>query len=282
MIAGVTNNSLIAAIFGSTAVRRAHRSHPVETGRSADKINPLTPPAYPDQVDSVELSDVGRRAARAAAQPSSGAASPQVAGYRNVEREPPSTQQPREGTDRPTAPAPEEEAQVEKLRETDREVRRHEQAHQAAGGDLVRGGASYEFRTGPDGRQYAVGGEVQIDTSSVPGDPQATIAKMQRVRRAALAPANPSSQDRAVAAGARAQENQARKELAELRRSQRQERGSGGTGSPIDSATMGAATMAPGHTNGGFAPAASSSKDVRFSTSGVGALSTAGRLDLTI
>ena len=67
----------------------------------------------------------------------------------------------------------------------------------------VHGGAvSFQYQTGPDGKRYAVGGEVPIDVSSVEGDPRATLAKMQQIRRAALAPASPSGQDRAVAAQA--------------------------------------------------------------------------------
>ncbi|MCH8129990.1 MAG: hypothetical protein IIC70_08840, partial [Acidobacteria bacterium] len=60
----------------------------------------------------------------------------------------------------------------------------------AAAGSNASGGPTFEFTTGPDGKRYAVGGEVQIDTSAVDGDPQATIQKMQQVRRAALAPAS--------------------------------------------------------------------------------------------
>ncbi|MBN1980940.1 MAG: hypothetical protein JW795_05375 [Chitinivibrionales bacterium] len=95
-----------------------------------------------------------------------------------------------------------EQQQIAELRARDREVRAHEQAHIAAGGSYVRGGAQYSYQTGPDGKQYAIGGEVSIDTSEVPNNPQATIAKMQLVRKAALAPANPSGQDKAVAAQA--------------------------------------------------------------------------------
>ena len=39
-----------------------------------------------------------------------------------------------------------------------------------------------------------------MDTSPVPGDPQATIRKAQTVRQAALAPAEPSGQDQRAAA----------------------------------------------------------------------------------
>lgn len=101
----------------------------------------------------------------------------------------------------------------------DREVRAHEAAHANVGG-IYAGAPSYQYQRGPDGRNYAVGGEVSIDTSPVPGDPQATIAKAQVVRRAALAPAQPSLQDRAVASEALAMEQQARRELLESASSQ--------------------------------------------------------------
>lgn len=108
---------------------------------------------------------------------------------------------------------PQEQKQVAQLQSRDREVRAHEAAHVAAGGGYVRGGANFSYQVGPDGKRYAVGGEVSIDTSPVRDNPAATIAKMQTVRRAALAPADPSAQDRAVAAAASASEAQARQEL---------------------------------------------------------------------
>lgn len=97
--------------------------------------------------------------------------------------------------------SPEELKQLTELKARDREVRAHEAAHQAVGGQYA-GAISYTFQRGPDGAQYAVGGEVPIDVSPVPGDPQATIEKMRVVRAAAMAPAEPSGQDRAVAAEA--------------------------------------------------------------------------------
>lgn len=111
----------------------------------------------------------------------------------------------------------EEQQVVEELKQTDQEVRRHEQAHLAASGGYARGGATYEYQQGPDGRRYAVGGEVSIDTSKE-SSPEATIRKMRTVRSAALAPADPSGQDRAVAAQATAMEQEARAELAEQQR----------------------------------------------------------------
>ena len=107
----------------------------------------------------------------------------------------------------------EEQAEIATLRKRDLEVRAHEQAHIAAAGGLAQGGATFSFQRGPDGKQYAVGGEVSIDTSPVSGNPNATIQKAKQIRAAALAPANPSSQDRAVAASATALEAQAQQEL---------------------------------------------------------------------
>lgn len=103
--------------------------------------------------------------------------------------------------------------QLSELKARDREVRAHEAAHQAVGGQYA-GAISYVYERGPDGAQYAVGGEVAIDTSPVGGDPQATIEKMRTVRAAALAPAEPSPQDRAVAAQAMQTMLQAQSELA--------------------------------------------------------------------
>jgi hypothetical protein len=108
----------------------------------------------------------------------------------------------------------EEKRALERLKARDREVRAHESAHKTAAGNLARGGAQFEFETGPDGRRYAVGGEVSIDTSKVPGDPQATISKAEAIQRAANAPAQPSNQDRTVAAQASRMEAEARQELA--------------------------------------------------------------------
>ena len=114
----------------------------------------------------------------------------------------------------PAQRPPEEQAEIAELKRRDQEVRQHEAAHVATGGAYVRGGASYTYQPGPDGKRYAVGGEVSIDASLVANNPEATIAKMGQVRAAALAPANPSGQDLAVAAQASQAEIQARMEAA--------------------------------------------------------------------
>jgi len=124
-----------------------------------------------------------------------------------------------ESTDKTDAElSPDEQSVVNELKSRDREVRAHEQAHISAGGAYIRGGASYQYQRGPDNKSYAVGGEVGIDTAPERDDPGATITKMQAVRAAALAPTDPSAQDRAVAASAARNESIARSDLAEKER----------------------------------------------------------------
>lgn len=106
----------------------------------------------------------------------------------------------------------EEKQQLQELEARDQEVRVHEQAHLAAAGGYANGGAKYDYQQGPDGKKYAIGGSVQIDTSDA-STPEATLAKMEQVRAAALAPAEPSSQDRSVAAEATQKMAQARQEM---------------------------------------------------------------------
>jgi hypothetical protein len=104
-----------------------------------------------------------------------------------------------------------EEKQVQELKQRDREVRAHEQAHARVGGAYA-SAPTYTFQQGPDGKRYAVGGEVQIDTSTE-RTPEATIRKMRVVISAALAPAEPSGQDLRVAQQARSQLSEAQAEL---------------------------------------------------------------------
>ena len=98
------------------------------------------------------------------------------------------------------------------LAERDREVRAHEQTHASIGGQYA-SAPSYTYERGPDGRMYAVAGEVKIDTSPIPNDPQATLEKAEIIQRAALSVAEPSSADRAAAADARAMAVEARAEM---------------------------------------------------------------------
>jgi len=135
----------------------------------------------------------------------------------------------------------EQQAQVQDLRQRDAEVRRHEAAHATQGGPFA-GAPSYEYVRGPDGRLYAVGGEVKIDVTPA-GSPQSTVAKMEQIIRAALAPADPSPQDRAAAAAAQQIKQQAEAELRDLEEEQAAERrgkkdGASGAGSETGAAVL--------------------------------------------
>ncbi|KUE81178.1 putative metalloprotease CJM1_0395 family protein [Aeromonas schubertii] len=120
---------------------------------------------------------------------------------------------------------PEQQREIEQLKDRDQEVHNHEQAHQRLGGQYA-GAPSYEYTTGPDAQRYAQGGEVSIDTTEIPHDPSATIRKMQAVQAAALAPTDPSAQDYAVARAAARKEMKASQQL--------YQRTISGRGGPLD------------------------------------------------
>ncbi|GHT89745.1 hypothetical protein FACS1894101_0900 [Betaproteobacteria bacterium] len=123
-----------------------------------------------------------------------------------------------------------DQAEIRELESIDRKVRQHEQAHMAAGGSLVTSSASYSYTEGPDGKRYATGGEVGIDTSSG-RTPEETLSRARQIRSAALAPADPSPQDRSVAAAASQMEMQA---LQEIAKAQQEAIKSGSEGETVD------------------------------------------------
>ncbi len=165
----------------SSGVRRASRNGAGASGEdvaqqlAADAGNGTANPAASDGSDA---SSANRGQAPAAAKSAGGA-----------------------GSAAASSQDPQLAAEISRLQTTDRAVRAHEAAHVAAGGSYVQGAASFTYQTGPDGKRYAVGGEVSIDVSAE-RTPEATIQKMEIVRAAALAPADPSATDRAVAASA--------------------------------------------------------------------------------
>ncbi|MBV8648954.1 putative metalloprotease CJM1_0395 family protein [Paludibacterium sp.] len=144
---------------------------------------------------------------------------------------------------------PAQQQEVAQLQATDRDVRAHEQAHLNAAGGLATSGANFTYETGPDGKRYAIGGEVSIDTS--PGrTPQETLDRARRVVKAALAPADPSAQDLRVAAEAEQQINQAE---AQLRAQQTQQQKTGGANAAGPSAyTASGAGVTSNTQNGGL------------------------------
>jgi hypothetical protein len=174
--------------------RQADPDDPTAVGTSA-----------PDDGISLALSPEAREAARQAA----------------VEELKASRARPQKGQDgEAAAPDPDEEARtareletIRQLEQQDREVRASQQAHAAAAGGL---GSlpTFTYRAGPDGRLYAVAGEVKIDTTPVPGDPEATLRKARQIEEAVFTPGDSSPEDRRAAAMATALAARARQELA--------------------------------------------------------------------
>jgi hypothetical protein len=106
----------------------------------------------------------------------------------------------------------EEQAQISKLKARDIQVHQHEQAHLSASAGLNVSSAAFTYQKGPNGVNYAVAGEVKIDTS--PGrTPEETLVRAKQIADAALAPADPSPVDRSVAAKAQNMAQQAQMEI---------------------------------------------------------------------
>ncbi|MFN3406801.1 MAG: putative metalloprotease CJM1_0395 family protein [Caldimicrobium sp.] len=103
------------------------------------------------------------------------------------------------------------EQEIQKLKRIEQKVIAHEMAHKIVGGQYA-GPVRYVYARGPDNKMYIVGGEVSIDVSKA-ATPEETIKKMEQVQRAALAPADPSPQDRAIAVKAAMQAQEAKMEL---------------------------------------------------------------------
>ncbi|MBQ7665239.1 MAG: hypothetical protein IJS42_00840 [Synergistaceae bacterium] len=117
----------------------------------------------------------------------------------------------REASEKKDKAENEKDSQVRELENIQREVIAHEQAHKAAAGEFG-GGISYTYTEGPDGKRYITGGEVPIKLRQG-STPEETLRNMQQVQAAANAPADPSGQDRQVAAKAAAIASRARSEI---------------------------------------------------------------------
>ena len=112
--------------------------------------------------------------------------------------------------------------EIRKLGQREREVIAHEAAHKAVGGQYA-SAATYTYTTGPDDKKYISGGEVAIRTPAT-SDPEEALRLAELVKRAALAPANPSSQDISVAASATQKVANARAEISRVAREEAAEK----------------------------------------------------------
>ncbi|WP_440874841.1 putative metalloprotease CJM1_0395 family protein [Thalassotalea sp. PLHSN55] len=194
-----------------------------EKGVASDKERAKTPAQQNEQVDFTSLRKQAEQDA-ATIGDSTGDAQQESSEQKSSQQD----EQHQQQTNQQEHDHPEHEHQeqaeqqlIKELVARDAEVKRHENAHASVGG-LATGAPSYQYQTGPDGKRYAVGGEVSVDLTAVSGDPTATIAKMQRVQAAALAPVNPSIQDTKVAATAAKIILQAQSELLTAEAEQKQ------------------------------------------------------------
>ncbi|WP_085299980.1 putative metalloprotease CJM1_0395 family protein [Cognaticolwellia mytili] len=186
-----------------------------EKGVASDKERGRTPAQNNEQVDFASLRKQAEQASASINGGSSDNESSSQNSQQNASQDPTNenNEQNSNDSDAPEGQVPagsEQKSDAEVLAETqeirslesrDKEVRTHEMAHASVGGAFT-GSPSYSFEIGPNGKKYAVEGEVSVDLTPVAGDPKETIAKMKRVQAAALAPASPSAQDTRVAASA--------------------------------------------------------------------------------
>ncbi len=85
---------------------------------------------------------------------------------------------------------------LEKFKKADAQIRSHEQVHATIGQTTAP--ISYNYQKGPDGKMYAVGGNVRFDTS-IPDDPKAAAFKLDQLSRAATGVSDPSEADTMIA-----------------------------------------------------------------------------------
>ena len=85
---------------------------------------------------------------------------------------------------------------LDKYKNLDSKVKTHEQAHAANG--TTTAPIQYNYHMGPDGKLYANGGSVRLDTS-MPKDESAANAKLEELKSASSAPSELSSADAQIA-----------------------------------------------------------------------------------
>jgi hypothetical protein len=86
---------------------------------------------------------------------------------------------------------------LEKFKSMDANVKAHEQTHASLTGTTAP--IQYNYQMGPDGKMYATGGSVRLDTS-IPSDPKAAMAKMDELKKSATSSGSDmSSADSSIA-----------------------------------------------------------------------------------
>ncbi len=103
-------------------------------------------------------------------------------------------------------------AEIRRLKMWEDHVIQHERMHMLAGGEFA-GAPSYTYTTGPDGKRYIQGGEVTMYVPAGTTLEDSEVA-LEKVKRAAAAPSDPSPQDLKTSAMASARQASVRKMIA--------------------------------------------------------------------
>lgn len=85
---------------------------------------------------------------------------------------------------------------IDKFENLDAKTKTHEQAHASSG--TTTAPIQYNYQVGPDGRLYATGGSVRLDTT-IPEDEGAANAKLEELKDASSAPSELSAADAQIA-----------------------------------------------------------------------------------
>lgn len=81
---------------------------------------------------------------------------------------------------------------LSRYKQSDAQIRLHEQTHSAA--SSYASTPDYDYSVGPDGKLYATGGEVRVDTS-IPKDKEAAAHKLSEIDNISSAPNDLSAAD---------------------------------------------------------------------------------------
>ncbi len=112
----------------------------------------------------------------------------------------------------PADPESNKQKAIEQLKSRDKEVRIHEMSH-STNPELIKiGSAQFDYTIGPDGKAYATGGRVTLSTGSSK-TPEEALAKAEALKRASMAPGEPSSQDFQALNAAQSMEYEARNQI---------------------------------------------------------------------
>lgn len=102
--------------------------------------------------------------------------------------------------------------EIRSFEATEKSIINHEKMHMMIGGNLA-GSPSFIYTTGPDGRRYVSGGQVNLKMPSG-GTLTSLLRNLKRIKSAATAVSNPSAADISTASSAATLEASVNREIA--------------------------------------------------------------------